>query len=1829
MAPVPVLPLASTTPQDFWAAHIAKRRPAVLDGIDPAWASWTDDALIAAAGDARVMVERRGSAAEAFGQGVKVPMLFGDLVRALQAGDTGLYLSTQEVGVGSDGHPLLYGAPLAALEGRFPLRQRLMGQLVPQSINMWMGCAPEGSSSGLHHDFHDNLYVLLRGTKRLRLFPPSMAHRMYLSGRLTRTFPNGRIVYEGQGDVQADGAGAPRRAAPRRRAAARRGGAAAGRAAERAAERAARPRARAPDLHDVRLWQARHGADAAAAAAGDSDADSGAEAALEAQLEAMLDEGAALGGRGGDDYVGSDDPAPDDDDDDDGSQGDSGSDSDDDGDASGRQRGGGKRHAKTLGSALLPAAKRRAGGAPPAAPAAPRRATEPPPPSFSGVDLSLPPAELRRRFPRFPGLAAASEVVLRAGQMLYLPAGWFHEVTSFGGPGAPQRGAPRRGGRVRARRHAHATLTPRSRRRRRAGREGGGGGHLAVNYWYHPPDVLDPGAAGFASPYSCPFLPALWAARAPRLQAETRAWWARRRGAGGGAPRARRVGWRPGVHSPTNRYHTSMTREGSDTGDPGTPPGAGAGGGPEPDSSSDPDSPSARRRERGSPADAVALHQAAAAAGVDAAGTEGADGGRALSAEVSAGMQALADYFEDDTAALDEMLAEFLAARRARLAAGGRGGRRCARPEAPARRVGAMVPQDFGGPDADGGARGAAYPGSFYAPMPRPVGQLGGAYLGAPGAGQQQQQFLVLPGGGVVGPGGQVLQGVQLVPQAQLQPMGVSLVSAPMVDVGLPASAPLMMTGGGPPGGMLMPGALYRPLYAQQQQQQQQQQAPAPRGRHAYGGTAGAGAGGLWAPLPGGGAGGGVSPYHLGQPTNVEDILQMLRTMPRGSSAIPVVADSLRFLDSRALAALLKELSKTGLREVAFEIFDWLRAQSEAVHPEYAGLLDVFTYTTMIVSRRHARARARAAPRRAAQAGTRAARAAASPGARPPPTPRPRAPSPAVGRAAQAQCTNHMHLPTALELVNEMRGRRVPLNTHTYSAMLNVCIKAGELELALDVFNEARSVQTRRRSRARAGGRGREGAARAARSRGAGVARRAQMLAEGLQPNLVTFNTLLEVYAKRGMWREAVGVLDTLEQQVRARPRAAPRRRAGPGRSRASAPRRRAAQRLVPEPRTFNIVMNACNAAGQHASCIAVHGRMVGAKVPPTVGTYNAVVLAHCKLEQPSSAQALFSEMPRAGCMPTHTTFITLLQSAEAHGQAAVAVSLLEQMSALSLRLTPQCYAAAIGACAAAGQLATARRLLGDMLASSKAGMAAPAHIIMQLQDRCADWVGAHRTYQKLLASGVRPDAQTTATAIEALWGAGSVASCLLALAAFEGACKAGVFRLAVAVRPGDATVEFSLPVAGTCMALIGLWRLLAELRGRLLRDGPKILRASVVVLLGDGQAAVPSLQAAMTQARARARRAAARRACCTQARARGRLGPPPPDPARPRAPQWCAVPGVPFELEASAAANQVALSAPATTLAAWLLGDGLLLMCPVMPPAAELEGLDELQLQDAEAAALAACRQQLVEAKEAEAALRRGANALPPAYRQARAALAQQLQAACAAAPQAAQLHGAALTLLDEAAAAGLLEPRDGGAEQPVPQAQLLAACVAVSAQATAGAAGPALPSEQALAQQFGVAPEELASAAGRLREACGAACDVPVSAAGVLETYVQALLAGQLDRQVPAASLVGEARALAGHLPDHAAALELPPTSLAALLVAAGRSARGLYPAWPKVLVVLTGMVAPAEGAQQLLDALVRTAATLGDATVACGGPAGAAFTSSILGGAGLGAVALGGSV
>ncbi|KAF9652069.1 Clavaminate synthase-like protein [Thelephora ganbajun] len=55
-----------------------------------------------------------------------------------------------------------------------------------------------------HHDFHDNLYCLLAGHKRFVLFPPTQASNLYPHGKIDNIHPNGLISYK-HNVVRSDG----------------------------------------------------------------------------------------------------------------------------------------------------------------------------------------------------------------------------------------------------------------------------------------------------------------------------------------------------------------------------------------------------------------------------------------------------------------------------------------------------------------------------------------------------------------------------------------------------------------------------------------------------------------------------------------------------------------------------------------------------------------------------------------------------------------------------------------------------------------------------------------------------------------------------------------------------------------------------------------------------------------------------------------------------------------------------------------------------------------------------------------------------------------------------------------------------------------------------------------------------------------------------------------------------------------------------------------------------------------------------------------------------------------------------------------------------------------------------------------------------------------------------------------------------------------------------------------------------------------------------------------------------------------------------------------
>lgn len=96
-------------------------------------------------------------------------------------------------------------SPTHKLKNDFPLHPRVLGNLVLQQCNLWVGSSQEPKSSGLHHDFHDNLYMLLSGYKRFVLFPPSAYPFLHIRGEIADVHPNGLLVYGEAGCVRPDG----------------------------------------------------------------------------------------------------------------------------------------------------------------------------------------------------------------------------------------------------------------------------------------------------------------------------------------------------------------------------------------------------------------------------------------------------------------------------------------------------------------------------------------------------------------------------------------------------------------------------------------------------------------------------------------------------------------------------------------------------------------------------------------------------------------------------------------------------------------------------------------------------------------------------------------------------------------------------------------------------------------------------------------------------------------------------------------------------------------------------------------------------------------------------------------------------------------------------------------------------------------------------------------------------------------------------------------------------------------------------------------------------------------------------------------------------------------------------------------------------------------------------------------------------------------------------------------------------------------------------------------------------------------------------------------
>lgn len=127
---------------------------------------------------------------------------------------------------------------LAVNQNILPIEFKLFKNLILQQINIWIGSIEKkqndnfvidknvsdlnlgkyipgpisGTSSGLHHDYADNLYFVISGRKRFTIFDPSSAPYLYTHGNISTIYENGVINYKNEGNysdwkcIRSDGA---------------------------------------------------------------------------------------------------------------------------------------------------------------------------------------------------------------------------------------------------------------------------------------------------------------------------------------------------------------------------------------------------------------------------------------------------------------------------------------------------------------------------------------------------------------------------------------------------------------------------------------------------------------------------------------------------------------------------------------------------------------------------------------------------------------------------------------------------------------------------------------------------------------------------------------------------------------------------------------------------------------------------------------------------------------------------------------------------------------------------------------------------------------------------------------------------------------------------------------------------------------------------------------------------------------------------------------------------------------------------------------------------------------------------------------------------------------------------------------------------------------------------------------------------------------------------------------------------------------------------------------------------------------------------------------
>ncbi|KAL8464927.1 hypothetical protein ACS0TY_034421 [Phlomoides rotata] len=258
-----------------------------------------------------------------------------------------------------------------------------------------------------------------------------------------------------------------------------------------------------------------------------------------------------------------------------------------------------------------------------------------------------------------------------------------------------------------------------------------------------------------------------------------------------------------------------------------------------------------------------------------------------------------------------------------------------------------------------------------------------------------------------------------------------------------------------------------------------------------------------------------------------------------------------------------------------------------------------------------------------------------------------------------------------------------------------------------------------------------------------------QMVNDGCEPNIVTFNRLIHSYGKANYLNEAMGVFNQM-QKVGCVPDRVTyctlidiHAKAGYLDVAIDLYQRMQEAGLSPDTFTYSVIINCLGKAGHLAAAHKLFCKMVNQGCVPNLVTYNIMIALHAKARNYQSSLQLYRDMQSAGFLPDKVTYSIVMEVLGHCGYLDEAEAVFGEMKRKNWIPDEPVYGLLVDLWGKAGNVEKAWEWYGAMLSAGLCPNIPTCNSLLSAFLRVHRLRDAYELLQSMLSLGLNPSLQT------------------------------------------------------------------------------------------------------------------------------------------------------------------------------------------------------------------------------------------------------------------------------------------------------------------------------------------------------------------------------------------------------------------------------------------------------------------------------------------------------